>query len=236
MTEPTSFPSSPGRPPPPLVQRRTFLADDYFQNLPTELRIATIDRCHSAVDIKALISASPAMLACLEENRLRCLRGVKERLKYQIQSDPVLSLALLADRLRHVREKYQGCSRQVLRSKIQQVLKEEVDLEEQENKLVALCHLTPLFHNGKEFVSQTSPQIPSMSLSTPPDMQLDLSYFIISMMQGSEDYLGKWEREGMEAYFRFDGFCNALFYGQESLFENTSTLAERFFSSFWYWR
>ncbi|RTE84568.1 hypothetical protein BHE90_000878 [Fusarium euwallaceae] len=229
MSAPMSSPSSLGRPPPPLAQIGTISTDDYFQSLPTELRIAIIHRCHSAIDIEALIFASPAMLACFEENRNRCLQGVAERLKYQIQSDLVLSLALLAGRLRHVREKYQGCSREVLRSKIQQVLKEEVDLEGWENNLIVLCHLTPLFHSGKEFVSQTGPQVPSMPLSTPPDMQLHTSYFIISMMQGFEEYRVMWEKEGLEAYFRFDGYCNALFYGQEPLFKESSAIEEQFF-------
>ncbi|RSL97547.1 hypothetical protein CEP52_010839 [Fusarium oligoseptatum] len=228
MSAPISFPSSPGRPP-PLGQIGTISTDDYFQNLPTELRIAIMHRCHSAIDIKALILASPAMLACLEENRPRCLQGVVEKLKYQIQSESVLPLALLAGRLRHICEKYQGSSREVLRRKIQQVLKEEIDLEGWENNLIALCHLTPLFHNGKEFVSQTGPQVPSMPLSTPPDMQLHTSYFIISMMQGFEEYCGRWEREGLEAYFRFDGYCNAFFYGREPLFEESTAIEEQFF-------
>ncbi|RSL67865.1 hypothetical protein CEP53_002809 [Fusarium sp. AF-6] len=229
MSAPTSFPPSPGRPPPPVAQIGTISTDDYFQNLPTELRIAIIHRCHSAIDIKALILASPAMLACLEENRPRCLQGVVERLKYQIQSDSVLPLALLTGRLRHVREKYQGRSREALRCKIQQVLKEGIDLEGWENNLIALCHLTPLFHSGKEFVSQTGPQVSSMPLSTPPDMQLHTSYFIISMMQGFEKYRRRWEREALEAFFRFDGYCNALFYGHEPLFKESSAIEEQFF-------
>ncbi|KAI8660982.1 hypothetical protein NCS57_01077200 [Fusarium keratoplasticum] len=96
-------------------------------------------RCHSAIEIKALILASSTMLACLEENKPRCLQGVAERLKSQIQSDSLLPLALLAGRLRHVREKYQGSSRGILRSRIQQVLKEEIDFKGYEDNLIALC-------------------------------------------------------------------------------------------------
>ncbi|WAO93289.1 Hypothetical protein NCS54_01083100 [Fusarium falciforme] len=228
MSTPRSSPSSPGRPPPLLVQIGTISRDDYFQNLPTELRIAIMHRCHSAIDIKALILASPAMLACLEENQPRCIQGVAERLKYQIQSDSALPLALLAGRLRHVREEYQGSSKEILRSKIQQVLKKEIDLEGYEDNLIALCQLTALFHNGKEFVSQTSPQIPSMPLPTPLHTQFHTSYFIISMLQGFEEYRRMWEREGLEAYLRFHGYCDAFFYGREPLFEESTALEEQF--------
>ncbi|EEU42712.1 uncharacterized protein NECHADRAFT_84225 [Fusarium vanettenii 77-13-4] len=227
MSAPISLPFSPGGPP-PLAQSPTLPKDDYFQNLPTELRIATIHRCHSAIDIKALILASPAMLACLEEIRSRCLQGVAERLKYQIQFDSVLPLALLAGRLRHVREKYQGSSREVLRRKIQQILKQKIHIKGYEKNLSVLCQLTTLFQNGKKIVSQTGPRTPSMPLPTPLHTQFHTSYFVLLMLKESQEYREMWEREGLEAYLRFHGYCNAFFYGHEPLFEESTVLEERF--------
>lgn len=37
-----------------------------------------------------------------------------------------------------------------------------------------------------------------------------------------------WEREGLEVYLRFNGYCDAFFYGREPLFEESTALEEQF--------